>query len=186
MSRWMMPRLEKWMHGCKAGPCVACSLKVGIKIRKKNSGILAFFGGSMTTYDSPSSNSRAGWALCWTCYDTECTQKRFLFGTGNIFLTAYAKAMYSCGFLDGAGNCKLLFDFHTLQWLRVRIQKMFKGHREIKTKSQLYCSRNVGIERKDMVKLIGVFCCSDLGRGNTSQVWAVNVKAAVKWATLKV
>lgn len=37
-----------------------------------------------------------------------------------------------------------------------------------------------------MVKLIGVLCCSDLGTWNTSQVWAVNVKAAVKWATLKV
>lgn len=62
---------------------------------------------------------------------------------------------------------------------------MLKGHREVKTKSQLYCLRNVAI-RKDMVKLIGVFCCSDLGTWNTSQVWAVNVKAAVKWATLKV
>lgn len=142
--------MQTWEMGAwkKAHPCVACSLKADTKIRKENSWTLFFHDSQVKkTHDSPSSTSIAGWGLSWACQGIECTQQLFHFGTGHVFPTANAKAMDDCRFLEGTGNCKLPFDILSLQWLHVWTRKMFKGHREIKTTSQLYCLRNVGIER---------------------------------------
>lgn len=57
-----------------------------------------------------------------------------------------AKAVYNSSFIEGTGNHKFPTDFLPLQWLKIWIWMKSKGDREIKTKSQLYCLRNLGIE----------------------------------------
>lgn len=146
MNSWMIPKLKIWVHGRR--PVLARPAVWKQVPKSAENSYSLFFSESKYPNPQVSFKHQYSWvSLVLGASKPWVHPMDIPLWSRAHFPHWMQKAVYYCRFLEGTGNCKFPFDFLPLQWLHVWIRKMFKGHREIKTKSQLYCLRNVGIER---------------------------------------